>query len=90
MLTVRPYSKNWNDVVFADKFYVRIRTHTIKKIKRKIGPKYKYKKKNVHYKKVSSKEVKAKVRENEHLKLLYVYATIKLFYIKLIMEYVKA
>lgn len=85
MLAIQPHSKNWDDIVFADEFHVGIGTQTTKKIKRKIGPKYKYKKENVHYKKVSSKDVKAKARENEHLKLLHVYIVLGLGYRKIIL-----
>ena len=84
LLAIRPHSKNWDDVVFADEFHVGIGTQTTKKIKRKMGPKYKYKKENVHCKKVSSKDVKAKARENEHLKLLHVYVVLGLGYRKII------
>lgn len=84
LLAVWPHSKNWDDVVFADEFHVGIGTQTTKKIKRKMGPKYKYKKENVYRKKVSSKDVKAKARENEHLKLLHVYLVLGLGYRKII------
>ena len=50
-----------------------------------MGPKYKYKKENVYYKKVSSRDVKAKARENEHLKLLHVYVVLGLGYCKIIL-----
>jgi hypothetical protein len=73
LLEARPYSKDWNNIAFADEFHIGIGTESTKRVKRKRGPKHRYKKQNVHRKKVSSKDVKAKARENEHLKLLNVY-----------------
>lgn len=84
LLALRPHSKNWNDVVFADEFHVGIGTEVTKRIKRKIGKEHRYKKENVHLKKVSSKDVKAKARESEHLKLLNVYVVLGKDYKKLI------
>jgi hypothetical protein len=76
LLEAWPHSKDWNDVIFADEFHVGIGTESTKRIKRKRGSKYRYKKQNVHKKKVSSKDVKAKARENKHLKLLNVYVVL--------------
>jgi hypothetical protein len=62
---------------------VGIEIQTTKKIKRKKGPKYKYKE-NVYRKKISLKDVKVKARENEHLKLLNIYVILGLGYRKII------
>ena len=84
LLIARPHSTDWDDVAFADEFHVGIGTEVTKRIKRKQGPKYKYKKQNVYRKKLSSKDIKAKARENEHLKLLNVYVILGKNYRKII------
>jgi hypothetical protein len=60
-------------MAFCDEFYFGIGLQTTKRIKRK---KYRYKPKNVHQKKVTGKDTKAKAREKEHLKLLNVFVVI--------------
>jgi hypothetical protein len=47
-----------------------------KKLKWKKGKEYRYKPQNIHRKKVTSKDTKAKAREEEHLKLLNVFVVI--------------
>jgi hypothetical protein len=56
-----------------------------KRIKRKRGKEWRYKLYNVHCKKVTSKDTKAKAQEEEHLKLLNVFVIIGYNYQKLIL-----
>ena len=71
-LPCRPRSKHWKDVAFYDEFHFGIGPQTTRRMKRKKGKEYRYKPYNVHRKKVTSKDTKAKAREEEHLKLLNV------------------
>jgi hypothetical protein len=48
-----------------------------KRIKRRKDPIYQYKPKNVYYKKVTSKDTKAKAREEKHLKLVNMFVIIR-------------
>lgn len=75
-LPKRPRSRYWKDVAFCDEFHFGIGPQTTKRIKRKRGKEYRYKPYNVHRKKVTSKDTKAKAREEEHLKLLNVFVII--------------
>lgn len=75
-LPIRPRSYHWKDVAFCDEFHFGIGPQTTKRLKRKAGPKYRYAPKNVHYKKITSKDTKAKAREEKHLKLLNVFVVI--------------
>lgn len=50
------------------------------RVKRKRGKEYWYAPYNVYYKKVTSKDMKAKAREAEHLKLLNVFVIISFSY----------
>jgi hypothetical protein len=83
-LPIRPHSKDWEDVAFCDEFHFGIGPQVTKRIKRKRGKKWRYKPYNVHRKKVTSKDTKAKAREEEHLKLLNVFVIIGFNYKKLI------
>lgn len=80
----RPHSNNWKDVVFCDEFHFGIGPQVTKRIKRKKGPKYRYRPENVHRKKVTSKDTKAKAREGKHLELLSVFVVIGYNYRKII------
>jgi hypothetical protein len=51
-----------------------------KRVKRKIRKEYRYRHYNVHRKKVTLKDIKAKAREEEHLKLLNVFVIISFNY----------
>jgi hypothetical protein len=75
-LPKRPHSRYWKDVAFCDEFHFGIGPQTTKRIKRKKGKEYRYKPYNVHCKKVTSKDTKAKAREEDHLKLLNVFVII--------------
>jgi hypothetical protein len=63
-------------VAFCDEFHFGIGPQITKYIKRKRGSKYRYKPENVHRKKVTAKDIKAKAREEKHLKLLNVFVII--------------
>jgi hypothetical protein len=69
-LPLWPHSVNWKDVAFYDKFHFSIGPQITKRIKRKQGKEYQYKPSNVHWKKVTAKNTKAKAWEEKHLKLL--------------------
>ena len=69
-LSSRPHSKDWQDIAYYDEFHFGIGPQTTKRIKRKRGKEYRYKPSNVHRKKVTAKDTKAKAREEDHLKLL--------------------
>ena len=83
-LEKRPRSRNWKDVAFLDEFHFGIGTQRTKRIKRKRGKKHQYKPQNVHRKKVTSKDTKAKARETGHLKLLNVFIVIGPDYKKIV------
>jgi hypothetical protein len=63
-------------VAFCDEFHFGIGPQTTKRLKRKKGSAYRYKSQNVHRKKVTTKDIKAKAREKEHLLLLNVFCVI--------------
>jgi hypothetical protein len=75
-LSRRPHSRHWKDIVFCDEFHFGIGPQVTKRIKRKQGRQHRYKPENVHRKKVTAKDTKAKAREKEHLKLLNVFVAI--------------
>jgi hypothetical protein len=81
---IRPRSRYWKDVYFCDEFHFGIGPQITKRIKRKMGRKYKYKPQNVHRKKTTAKDTKAKAREPEYLKLLNVFVVIGFNYRKMI------
>jgi hypothetical protein len=83
-LLQRPRSKNWKDVAYCDEFHFGVGPQTTKRIKRKRGPQYRYKPENVHRKKVTAKDTKAKAREEDHLKLISVFVVIGYNYRKII------
>ena len=72
-LPKRPHSENWKDIAFCDEFHFGIGPQVTKRIKRKEGKEWRYKPYNVHRKKVTSKDTKAKAKEEDHLKLLNVF-----------------
>ena len=84
-LPIRPHSRDWEDVAFCDEFHFGISPQVTKRIKRKRGKKWRYKLYNVHCKKVTLKDTKAKAREEEHLKLLNIFVIIGFNYKKLIL-----
>jgi hypothetical protein len=71
-LSVRSHSDNWKDVAYYDEFHFGIGPQITKRIKRKRRKEYRHKPSNVHRKKVTAKDTKAKAREENHLKLLNV------------------
>ena len=75
-LPVRPRSKHWQDIVFCDEFHLGISPQITKHMKRRRGKEYRDKPWNVHRKKVTSKDTKAKAREDQPLKLLNVFVVI--------------
>jgi hypothetical protein len=83
-LKIRPHSKHWKDVYFCDEFYLGIGPQVTKKIKRKRGSEHRYKPQNVHRKKLTAKDTKAKAREDGHLKLINVFVIIGWNYRKVI------
>jgi len=83
-LPIRPHSEDWEDVAFCDEFHFGIGPQVTKRLKRKKGKEWRYKPYNVHRKKVTSKDTKAKAREEGHLKLLNVFVVLGFNYKKLI------
>lgn len=80
----RPRNIDWKDVAFCDKFHLGIRPQVTKRVKRRIGPESCSKPENVHRKKVTSKDIKAKAREGKHLNLLNVFVAIRYDYRKIL------
>ncbi|PVH68381.1 hypothetical protein DL98DRAFT_522798 [Cadophora sp. DSE1049] len=80
----RPYPEDWFNTVHCDEFHVGIGTQTTNRIKRKRGKEHRYAPHNVHRKKISSKDVKAKAREDAHLKLFNVFVLVGYNYRKMI------
>ena len=83
-LELRPRSYNWKDVAFCDEFHLGIGPQITKHVKRRRGRESREKRSNVHFKKVTSKDTKAKAREEEHLLLLNVFIVIGHNYKKMI------
>ena len=83
-LLARPHSKDWKDVVFCDEFHFGIGPQVTKRIKRRRGSTWRYRPENVHRKKLTSKDTKAKAREEEPLKLLNVFVVVGFNYRKII------
>ena len=75
-LKKRPKSENWKDVAFCDEFHFGIGPQVTKRLKRRSGKEHRYAPYNVHRKKDTSKDTKAKAREEEHLELLNVFCVI--------------
>lgn len=71
-----PRSYNWKDVAFCDEFHLRIGPQVTKYVKRRRGTESREKACNIHKKKVTSKDTKAKAREEGHLLLLNVFVII--------------
>jgi hypothetical protein len=80
----RPRPADWFNTVHADEFHIGIGVEVTNRIKRKRGKEHRYAPQNVHKKKVSTKDVKAKAREDKHLKLLNVYVLVGYNYRKMI------
>jgi DDE superfamily endonuclease len=83
-LIYRPHSLDWFDTAVCDEFHFGIGPQTTRYIKQKIGPRYRYMPYNMHRKKVTSKDTKAKAREKDHLKLLNVFVVIGYNYRRMI------
>jgi hypothetical protein len=83
-LPKRPHSENWKDVAFCHEFNFGIGSQLTKRIKRRRGRDQRSKPQNVHRKKVTSKDTKAKAREEKHLKLLNVFVVIGYNYRKIV------
>ncbi|TVY53541.1 hypothetical protein LCER1_G004484, partial [Lachnellula cervina] len=75
-LCLRPRSWNWWNIVFCDEFHFGIGPQITKHIKRRRGKKHRYAPHLVHRKEVTSKDTKAKAREDDHLDLLSVFVVI--------------
>jgi hypothetical protein len=83
-LQKRLRSRNWLDVAFSDEFHFGISPQQTKRTKRRRWKKHRYKPQNVHRKKVTLKDTKAKARETEHLKLLNIFVVIGPNYKKIV------
>jgi hypothetical protein len=59
-LSIRLHSKDWQNIVYYDEFHFGIGPQTTKRIKRKRRKEYRYKPSNIHRKKVTAKDTKAK------------------------------
>ena len=67
-------SKDWKDIAFCDEFHFGIGPQTTKRIKRRLGTRHLLD--NVHRKKVTSKDEKAKARKESYLKMLHIFVVI--------------
>jgi hypothetical protein len=83
-LSQRKHSEDWKDIAYCDEFHLGIGPQTTKRIKRRVGKKSQYAPGNVYWKKVTSKDTKAKAREEEHLPLLSVFVIIGFNYRRVI------
>jgi hypothetical protein len=72
----RPHSIHWNNVAFCDEFHFGIGPQVTKRIKRRQGKEQRYKSYNIHRKQLTTKDTKAKAREEKHLKLLSLFVVI--------------
>ena len=72
-------------MAFCDEFYFGVGLQTTKRLKRKRGKESWHKPENVHRKKVTSKDTKAKAREEKHLKLINVFVAIRYNWRKIIL-----
>jgi hypothetical protein len=61
---------------FCDEFHFGIGPQVTKRVKRPIGKKWRYWKHNVHRKKMTAKDTKAKAREPDHLPLLNIFVVV--------------
>jgi DDE superfamily endonuclease len=75
-LQERPHSIDWEDVYFCDEFHFGVGPQTTKRVKRKRGRAYRDKPMNTQRKEMPSKEVKKKVREENHLKMISVFVIV--------------
>jgi hypothetical protein len=75
-LEVRPHPKDWEKVYFCDEFHFYLGPTVTKRIKRKRGPKYRYKPENVHRKKVTKKDTTAVAQAAEPLKIFSIFVII--------------
>lgn len=76
-LPQRPHSVNWKDCAYCDEFHFGIQQEDTFHIKRPIGKEYRYHKMNVQLKKgITSKEEKAKAREEGHIPLVNIFVII--------------
>ncbi|PQE18222.1 hmg box protein [Rutstroemia sp. NJR-2017a WRK4] len=71
-LEVRPHSIDWEKVYFCDEFHFGLGPKVTKRIKRKKGPKYRYKPENVHRKKVTKKDTTTVAQAANPLKIFSV------------------
>jgi Ni,Fe-hydrogenase maturation factor len=72
----RPHPIDWEDVYFCDEFHFGVGPQTTKRVKRKKGRAHRDKPMNTHRKEMPSKEVKKKVREENHLKMISVFCIV--------------
>ncbi|KAL5316272.1 hypothetical protein ACEPPN_015317 [Leptodophora sp. 'Broadleaf-Isolate-01'] len=75
-LEERPYSEQWNNVYFCDEFHFGVGPQTTKRVKRKRGREHRDKPMNCHRKEMPSKQVKKKVREENHLQMISVFCIV--------------
>ena len=67
---------DWEDVYFCNKFYFGVGPQITKRVKRKRGREYRNKPINIHRKEMPLKEVKKKVREENYLKIIFVFVIV--------------
>lgn len=83
-LQIRPHSENQKDVAFCDEFHLGIGPQVTRRVKRRRGKESREKVCSVHLKKTTSKDMKAKAREDNQLPLLNVFVVIGYKYKKMI------
>jgi hypothetical protein len=76
VLEERPHSEDWKDVAFSDEYHLAIGPQITKRVKRPVGKEWRRHPANVHRKRVTSKDTKAKAREEKHLKLFNVHVVV--------------
>ncbi|PVH85163.1 hypothetical protein DL98DRAFT_568394 [Cadophora sp. DSE1049] len=72
----RPRLRYWKNVYFCDEFHFGIGPQVTKRIKRLIGKKWRYWKHNVHRKKMTAKDTKAKAWELDYFPFLNVFVIV--------------
>lgn len=83
-LAKRGHSEDWKDVVYYDELHYRIGHKETIKVKRPTGKEYRLAKMNVQLKEKTSKDIKAKAREEGHEMLLSVFIVIGYNYRKMV------
>jgi hypothetical protein len=80
----KPHLINWKNIVIYNKFHFGVDPTFIKKIKRRKSNTFKYAPHYVHKKKITSKDIKTKAKEEDTLKMIYIFVLVGYDYKKTI------